>query len=70
MVFGTMSFAGSATQKWTKLAVRGLVRYEVPPFAVPIPMLVLGVGLATRHVSSGASGVPRRVKVERRRQKQ
>jgi hypothetical protein len=31
--------------------------------------LVFHVGLATRHVSREASGVPRRVKVERRRQK-
>jgi len=36
----------------------------------PALVLICGVGLPTRHVSSGASGVPRRVKVERRRQKQ
>jgi hypothetical protein len=35
------------------------------------PALVFsrGVGLATRHAAREASGVPRRVKVERRRQK-
>src|SRR5712692_11681133 len=36
----------------------------------PALVFICGVGLATRHASSGASGVPRRVKVERRRQKQ
>jgi hypothetical protein len=43
---------------------------------VPYPPPVIGfggehvpVGLATRHASSGASGIPRPVKVERRRQK-
>src|SRR6266852_2227657 len=39
-------------------------------FINPALVFSRGVGLATRHVSSGASGVPRRVKVERRRQKQ
>ena len=39
-------------------------------FFFQLLLLFVAHPLATRHVSSGASGVPRRVKVERRRQKQ
>jgi hypothetical protein len=39
-------------------------------FINPALVFSRGVGPATRHASSGASGVPCRVKVERRRQKQ
>ena len=39
-------------------------------FINPALVFSRGVGLATRHASREASGVPRRVKVERRRQRQ
>jgi tetratricopeptide (TPR) repeat protein len=39
-------------------------------FINPALVLICGVGLATRHASSGASGISRTVQVECRRQKQ
>jgi len=51
-----------------EVILRKTVRHRV--LINPALVFSRGVGLATRHASREASGVPRPVKVERRRQKQ
>jgi len=51
-----------------EVILRKTVRHRV--LINPALVFSRGVGLATRHVSREAGGVPRPVKVERRRQKQ
>src|SRR5262249_7188256 len=50
----------------TEVKLRKTVRHRV--YNPSLSLLSVGVGLATRHISREVGGVPRSVKVERRRQ--